>query len=91
MESAKLTLRLDKQVIERGKVYAKEQGTSLSKLFEHFLREVTPPPVDKKERYIDPYVRSLMFNSGETGTGQNKDYYEEYFNHVSTKHLREEE
>lgn len=90
MEAAKLTLRLDKQIIERGKIYAKEQGTSLSKLFEGFLSEVTQP-VEKTELYIDPYIRSLMFDSGETGTGQNKDYYEEYFNHLSTKHLREEE
>lgn len=90
MEPAKLTLRLDRSVIERGKQYAKEQGTSLSKLFEGFLSEITQP-TEEKERYIDPYVRSLMFDSGEIGIGQNKDYYEEYFNHISTKHLREEE
>lgn len=41
MPATKLTLRLDKDVIAQGKVYAREQGTSLSRLFEQFLRDKT--------------------------------------------------
>lgn len=38
---AKLTLRLEKDVIERAKEYARRQGVSLSRLVEHHFREVT--------------------------------------------------
>jgi hypothetical protein len=41
MAATKLTLRLDEEIIARGKVFAREQGTSLSRLFEQFLREQT--------------------------------------------------
>ncbi len=39
MDAAKLTLRLDAQIIEAGKAFAKRKGTSLSKMVEEFLRE----------------------------------------------------
>lgn len=39
MSATKLTLRLNKTVIEEGKAYAKAQETSLSKLFEAFLKQ----------------------------------------------------
>lgn len=39
MTATKLTLRLDADVISQGKAYAKRKGTSLSKLFEEYLRE----------------------------------------------------
>ncbi len=38
MPYAKLTLRLDQDLIEWGKTYAKTQGTSLSKFMEEALR-----------------------------------------------------
>ncbi|MFK8165623.1 MAG: DUF6364 family protein [Lewinella sp.] len=39
MEAAKLTLRLNAQIIEEGKAFAKRKGTSLSKMIEEFLRD----------------------------------------------------
>ena len=39
----KLTLSVDQEVIERAKLYAKSQGTSLSALVENFLRKLTAP------------------------------------------------
>ena len=39
MTATKLTLKLDKDIIEQGKALAKRQGTSLSKMVEIFLRE----------------------------------------------------
>ena len=39
MTATKLTLKLDKDIIEQGKELARRQGTSLSKMVENFLRE----------------------------------------------------
>ena len=38
---AKLTLKLDKEVIERAKAYAENQGVSLSGLVENYLAVLT--------------------------------------------------
>ena len=38
---AKLTLKLDKEIIERAKRYAQDKNTSLSKLIENILSKVT--------------------------------------------------
>ncbi len=38
---AKLTLKLDAEIIERAKLYAKETNTSLSKLIENYLNLLT--------------------------------------------------
>ena len=38
---AKLTLKLDKEIIERAKKYAQAKNTSLSKLIENILSKVT--------------------------------------------------
>lgn len=43
MAATKLTLRMDEEVIERGKAFAKRQGTSLSKLLEQYLKNVIKP------------------------------------------------
>lgn len=42
--TTKLTLSLDKQVIKSIKRLAKEQGTSVSAMFERFARSVTQAP-----------------------------------------------
>ena len=53
----KLTLKLEKIVIEKAKDYAKIHRTSLSKLIENYLHQIT---TDKqKEDKITPLVRSL--------------------------------
>lgn len=58
--NAKLTLSLDKEVIEQAKAYAKEQGISLSKMLENYLKiMVSKEPEDKKEIEISPFVKSL--------------------------------
>lgn len=92
MEAKKLTLRLDADVIERGKKYAREQGTSLSKMVERFLKDVTPVPPPEKEYYISDEVRALMFAKDPTiSDGSNAQYTHEYYEYLATKHLSEEE
>jgi hypothetical protein len=59
---AKLTLKLDKEIIELAKKYAKDQGMSLSKYIEEFLQRRVKP--EKKyeldEDGLLPEVRELM-------------------------------
>ena len=53
----KLTLKLEQTIIEKAKVYAKNHGTSLSKLIENYLLNITNEK-DKEEK-ITPLVKSL--------------------------------
>lgn len=55
----KLTLKLDKSVIEKAKAYASDQQVSLSKLVENYLSSLTSKPTEKDEISITPFVKSL--------------------------------
>ncbi len=46
---SKLTLKLDKKIIERAKLYAESKQISLSKLIEMYLRSVTAEKDKKSE------------------------------------------
>jgi hypothetical protein len=53
----KLTLKLNEDIIEKAKEYAKSKKTSLSGLIENYLQKLTD---DKKsENTITPLVKSL--------------------------------
>ena len=57
---SKLTLKLDKSVIEQAKKYAKEQQISLSRLIENYLASLTQKDKsNKKEIEITTLVKSL--------------------------------
>jgi len=57
---SKLTLKLDKAVIEQAKQYAKEQQISLSRLIESYLASLTQKEnSNKKEIEISPFVKSI--------------------------------
>lgn len=53
----KLTLNIDKTVIEQAKVYAKRQKVSLSKLVETYLDSLTSE--SKRDNRVSPLVESL--------------------------------
>ncbi len=53
----KLTIRLDDQVIQRAKEYAKKHRISLSRMIEAYLDSLTQDEV--KEMEISPLVESL--------------------------------
>jgi uncharacterized protein YfdQ (DUF2303 family) len=53
----KLTLKLEETIIEKAKNYAKSHRTSLSKLIENYLQNITSEKV--KEEKITPLVKSL--------------------------------
>jgi hypothetical protein len=53
----KLTLKLNKSIIERAKTYARKKNTSLSQLIESYLNFLTHPHDD--DDGITPLVKSL--------------------------------
>lgn len=55
--NTKLTLNLNKEVIEDAKNYAKSQRVSLSKLIENYLNSVTQKT--RKQASVSPLVESL--------------------------------
>ena len=77
---AKLTLKLNKSIIERAKEYAKEKNISLSKMIENYLQALT----DKQniEIEISPLVENLI---GVISL-QEKDHKKDYSNYLSDKY-----
>ena len=58
---AKLTLKLDKDVIDKAKEYASSQNRSLSRLIESYLKSLINKeyPQSLSDAEISPYVKSL--------------------------------
>ena len=59
---SKLTLKLNKEVIEQAKAYAASHNRSLSRLIESYLRTLTreePPQHEVGEPDISPFVKSM--------------------------------
>jgi dsDNA-specific endonuclease/ATPase MutS2 len=72
----KLTLKLNGQIIEQAKIYAKAKNTSLSSLIENYLQKLTDPK--KKKENITPLVKSLSGVIKLTGDQSNKKDYADY-------------
>jgi hypothetical protein len=78
--NTKLTLNLDKSVIDQAKNYAKDNRVSLSKLIENYLDSLTKR--SEKKSKISPLVQSL------TGVIPNGNYDDkkDYKEHLSEKY-----
>jgi hypothetical protein len=76
----KLTLKLEKMVIDRAKDYAKKQHTSLSRLIENYLLSLTNEPENEK---ITPLVKSL---SGILDLPKDTDDKEGYGDYLTKKY-----
>lgn len=77
----KLTIRLNENVIERAKIYARSHKISLSKLVESYLDSITK--VKEKNSEITPLVESL---SGEIDLPEDYDYKKDYANYLREKY-----
>jgi hypothetical protein len=77
---SKLTLKLNKNVIQRAKQYAKENNMSLSRMIESYLQAVTLKKINNAK--ISPLVESL------TGViePENYDYRKDYTDFLSQKY-----
>ena len=81
----KLTLKLDKFVIEQAKEYASSHKRSLSRIIESYLRSLINREKDDNESDIEisPFVKSMS-----TGVNipSDLDYKSELLNHLIDKH-----
>jgi len=77
----KLTLNVDKNVIEKAKAYAKSQKISLSRLIESYLASL----ISQKSKDIDisPFVESI---SGVIELDKDFDYKQEYTDYLIEKY-----
>lgn len=83
--NTKLTLKLDKNVIEKAKIYAAQQERSLSKIIESYLQVITSSKKnnDFEEIEITPFVKSISTGKGEIPA--DLDYKKEYYEHLLEK------
>jgi superfamily I DNA/RNA helicase len=78
---AKLTLKLERNIIEKAKKYARSQQTSVSQLVENYLQKITEPAKGKKK--ITPLVKSL---SGIITLPDDYDHKSSYREHLTKKY-----
>ena len=82
--NTKLTLRLNDNVIERAKIYARSHNISLSKMIESYLDSLTKQNEEEKKNVsITPLVESL---SGVIELPADFDYKKEYRNYLEEKY-----
>lgn len=82
---AKLTLNIDREVARKAKVFAKNEGRSLSDLVENYLKLLTKnTEVDKSD--FTPRVRSLL---GSVSLPEDFDYKKELSDTLAKKHLQD--
>ncbi len=84
--TTKLTLTMDKSVIEAAKRHAREQERSLSNLVESYLRAITSDTVSKEEEEeeLSPIVKSL---TGSFKAPKDFDYKKELRKRLEEKYL----
>lgn len=80
----KLTLKLNKEIIEKAKVYAASQKRSLSRLVENYLKSLVENKQDDDELDISPFVKSLAEG---TELPAELDEKEIFRSHQEKKHL----
>jgi len=80
----KLTLTIEKSVIEQAKKYAKSQGRSLSNLIEEYLKSVSGEPEEQDEIKLSPEIKSLYGSVKD----KNIDYQEVIADGILKKHLQ---
>ena len=80
----KLTLKLDNQVIEKAKVYARKKNTSLSKLVEAYFEFLTSSGPSASDE-ITPLVKSLSGVIKPSKLSNNKEAYRKHLTKKYTK------
>lgn len=81
--NTKLTLTIEKEVIETAKEYAKEKGQSLSELVENYFKLITLNRRKIKSKQLSPKVQKLR---GIIKTNENIDYKQVLTEELSKKY-----
>jgi hypothetical protein len=74
--NAKLTLSLDRDIIEQAKEFARSNHKSLSKLIEGYLRQATGP--DHTSKQVTPLVAKLSGVIDARKLGDHQSAYADY-------------
>ncbi|MCK4345242.1 MAG: hypothetical protein KAX05_08130 [Bacteroidales bacterium] len=77
----KLTIKLDRTIIEKAKKYAKSKNISLSRIIESYLNAITRDEIQNEE--ISPLVQSL---SGIIEIPDEFDFKKDYTDHLLNKY-----
>lgn len=81
--STKLTLTVEKSVIEKAKIYAKSKGRSLSDIIENYLKTLTSEEnIDNSD--LSPLVKSMK---GAFKMPEDFDYKKDLTDALSDKYL----
>jgi len=81
--NTKLTLTIEKDIIEKAKKYARKRERSLSALVENYLKTLADDS-NKKEEKLTPIVKSLK---GSFKLPESFDYKKELTGRLSEKYL----
>ncbi len=81
--NTKLTLTIEKSIIEQAKSYAKKRGRSLSDIIENYLKALTKE--EKTEEELSPLVKSLK---GSFKAPKSFNYKDELSKALSEKYLK---
>jgi uncharacterized protein DUF6364 len=76
----KLTLRIEEELIERAKSYARQSGKSVSQLVSDYL-ELLPQPEGYRKQLMTPIVKSLRGVLAGSGVDE-----EDYRRYLEEKH-----
>lgn len=82
--NTKLTLTIEKEIIERAKNYAKEKNRSLSNIIESYLKTITKEDKEQMNKKLNPVVASLK---GSFKMPKNMDYKKELEKRLEEKYL----
>ncbi len=82
--NTKLTLTIEKEIIERAKSYAKDKNRSLSDIIETYLKILTEKDQKNKKQKVNPIVKSLK---GSFKMHEDMDYKKELKNRLEEKYL----
>lgn len=82
---AKLTLKFDKQIVEKAKEYASKNNKSLSRIIESYLQLLTSKEKteDVEEIAVSDFVKSLSIK---TNLPADFDYKKEHGDHLNEKY-----
>jgi replicative DNA helicase len=82
--NTKLTLTIEREIIERAKSYAKEKNRSLSDIIENYLKTLTKEDRNNKRKKLNPAVEALK---GSFKMPKDMDYKKELKNRLENKYL----
>lgn len=82
--STKLTLTIEKEVIEKAKQYAKEKNCSLSDIIENHLKILTTKERKQNQKTLNPIVKSLKSSFK---TSKKMDYKKELEKRLEEKYF----